>query len=242
MSQITDSNLHISNSSPNDWADDSTRTQFVIKSMLAKVRTSLPVEVVSVTNSGGVSPIGYVDIHPIVSQLDGTGNAIPHGVIYNVPYLRIQGGTNAIIIDPQVGDIGIASFCDRDITSAKYAKKDAPPGSLRRHDMSDAIYHHSIIGAAPTQYVQFNSSGITIHSPTAINITAPIVNVNATTSANVTAPSISLGASGQSLLAFVTSAFTALFNGHTHNETGTVTGAPNQTMGASHITTTVKGG
>ncbi len=242
MSQITDSNLHISNSSPNDWADDATRTQFVIKSMLAKVRTSLPVEVVSVTNSGGVSPIGYVDIHPIVSQLDGTGNAIPHGVIYNVPYLRIQGGTNAIIIDPQVGDIGIASFCDRDITSAKYAKKDAPPGSLRRHDMSDAIYHHSIIGAAPTQYVQFNSSGITIHSPVAVNITAPIVNVNATTSANVTAPSISLGASGQSLLAFVTSAFTELFNGHTHNETGTVTGAPNQTMNAGHITTTVKGG
>ena len=74
-----------------------------------------------------------------------------------------------------------------------------------------------------------------------IQTTAP-VNVTSSASARVTAPSISLGASGQTLLAFVTSAFQALFNSHTHNETGSVTGGPNQQMGTGHLTNTVKGG
>ena len=34
-------------------------------------------------------------------------------VIHNVPYMRIQGGANGIILDPAIGDIGIATVCDR---------------------------------------------------------------------------------------------------------------------------------
>jgi len=72
--------------------------------------------------------------------------------------------------------------------------------------------------------------------------TAQNASVTASGTASVTAPTINLGATGQTLLQFVTSAFTSLFNGHTHNETGSVTLAPNQQMGSSHLTSTVKGG
>lgn len=88
-----------------------------------------------------------------------------------------------------------------------------------------------------------------IGGSTTINVTgSAIVNagqnvaVTAGGTASITAPSISLGASAQSLLSLVTSAFMSLFNGHTHNETGSVTQVPNQQMTSSHLTSTVKGG
>lgn len=72
------------------------------------------------------------------------------------------------------------------------------------------------------------------------NISAQNVAVTATSTASVTAPSISLGASAQSLLSLVTSAFMSLFNTHTHASSGA--GVPNQQMTNSHLTTTIKGG
>lgn len=96
-----------------------------------------------------------------------------------------------------------------------------------------------------------NDGKLAINSQVEIDATGPTVmiqatgnvNVQAGGQANVTAQAINLGASGQSLLSFVTSAFMTLFNGHTHNEhDGPPTGSPNQQMGAGHVTTTVKGG
>lgn len=68
--------------------------------------------------------------------------------------------------------------------------------------------------------------------------------VTAATSAAVTAPAVSIGASGQTLQALVTAAMQTLFNGHTHDYTvgSGVTDVPNQTMGSSQLTTTIKGG
>ena len=111
-------------------------------------------------------------------MLDGSGNAWPHGIIHNVPYMRVQGGANGIILDPAIGDVGIATVCDRDISTVKNTGNVAAPGSLRKHDMSDMIYIQTIIGAAPTQYVQFNSTGITITSPTTVTINATDIKIN----------------------------------------------------------------
>jgi hypothetical protein len=225
-------------------ASEAARVQMLIRTLLSRVRTAMPVQVKAVTNDGGVSPIGYVDIQPLVGQLDGDGTVYPHGIIYNVPYMRIQGGANAVILDPQVGDLGMALVCDRDISAVKNSGgKASPPGSKRRHDMSDAVYLSTIIGGAPEQYVRFSDEGIDVVSPVKVTITAPTADVIAAVSANVTAPAINLGASGQSLLSFVTSAFVSLFNGHTHpGDSGGNTGTPNQTMGSAQLTSTVKGG
>ena len=89
-------------------ADPYGQTQEIISRMIAGVRTAQVVRVTAVTNSGGASPIGYVHIQPLVGQLDGRGKHVDHGVIYNVPYLRIQGGQSAVILAPPVRAIGAA--------------------------------------------------------------------------------------------------------------------------------------
>lgn len=168
---------------------------FMIRSMLARVHTSTLVKVMAVTNDGGVSPVGFVDVLPLVNQVDGFGVAIPHGTIYKCPYLRLQGGGNAVILDPQVGDIGVALFAERDISSVAANKALANPGSKRRFDMADAIYQGGLLNGDPTQYIQFSAAGITIHSPTQVKLEAPDVKINCTTleivatsSASVTTP------------------------------------------------------
>lgn len=165
---------------------------FIIRSALSGLRTAMPVKVISVTNAGGVSPIGYIDVMPLVSAVDGNGVSWNHGTIYNVPYMRIQGGSNGIILDPVVGDIGIATVCDRDISTVKNTADVSAPGSNRKNDMSDIVYLMTIIGSAPTQYIQFNSAGITIHSPTKVTITAPNVQIDASTQCAINSPTIVL--------------------------------------------------
>lgn len=151
--------------------------QFLIRQVLGKIGTTMLVEVEAVTNAGGVSPVGFVDIKPMVAQTDGAGNVTVHGTIFNVPYFRLQGGANAVILDPQVGDIGIAVVASRDISSAKATKAAAAPGSRRRFDLADSLYIGGVLNDAPTQYVRFSAAGIEVKSPTKIILDAPAVEV-----------------------------------------------------------------
>ncbi len=156
---------NLTNQTPISDVSDASRMQYLISAMLTRVRTAQPVKVLSVSNDGGVSKVGTVSIQPLVSQMDAEGNTTPHGTIYNVPYLRLQGGGNAVILDPKVGDIGVAVFCDRDISRVKVAAQAAGPGSARKHDMSDAIYLGTVISQVPTTYMLVNDSQITHAAP-----------------------------------------------------------------------------
>ena len=182
MSQETNTGT-ITNLVPADYSSEIERLKAIINNSLSGLRTAMPVKIISVSNNGGLSPIGTVNVQPMVSMLDGSGNAWPHGIIYTVPYMRIQGGANGIILDPAIGDIGIATVCDRDISTVQNTGKVSAPGSLRKNDMSDMVYLMTIIGAAPTQYIQFNSAGITITSPTAVTINADVT-INGTLTNN----------------------------------------------------------
>jgi hypothetical protein len=137
----------------------------IIKQMLGRVRTATLVKIVSCTNDGGVSPIGFVDATPLVFAVDGIFNTYPHGTIHNFCYVRVQGGSNAIIMDPQPGDIGLAVICDRDISVIKNTVKEGPPGSRRRFDLTDGVYCFSVLspGGAPQQYWRFSTAGIDAH-------------------------------------------------------------------------------
>lgn len=178
-----------------DAAGSFNAQNFVISQLINKINTSTVVKVIKCTNNGGLSPVGFVDVEPMVNQVDGQGNPIPHGIIYGLPYTRIQGGANAIIIDPQVGDIGIAVFASRDISIIKANKAKSTPGSLRKYSMADGMYIGGLLNAAPQQYVQFEGAGITINSPQKITLTAPEiilnsenVEINASTSFTVNSP------------------------------------------------------
>jgi len=172
---------------------------FMVQQTLAKMQTATLVRIEACTNSGGLSPVGYVDITPLVNQLDGQGNPTPHVTIYNVPYLRVQGGGNAIITDPQKGDIGIAVFASRDISKVKVTKKQGNPGSFRQYNFADGMYIGGALNGTPTQYIQFSSAGIRIHSPTKVKIDAPtitldagVIELNGSTSTTITTPTFTV--------------------------------------------------
>lgn len=167
-----------------DKHGDVNALEAMIRAFFSGRWTVRPVKVLSVTNDGGVSPIGYVSLLPLVQQIDGEGEVTSHATIYNAPYMRIQGGANAVILDPHVDDIGIAAFCDRDISAVKSAKGEGPPGSSRQSDPADAVYIGCIISGVPTQYVRFSSSGIELVSPVQVHIQAPNAVIDASTTIN----------------------------------------------------------
>lgn len=199
---------------------------FVISQFINRVQTTTLVRVESVTNDGGVSPVGYVDVTPLVNQVDGNGIPTPHVTIYNVPYMRVQGGTNAVILDPQKGDIGICSFASRDISKVKKTKTQANPGSARKFSYADGLYIGGVLNGAPTQYVQFSDAGVTITSPTKVTVTAPTVQINGATVINGTLTQTGTGNNATfsgnitTTTGDVTAQGTSLHN-HDHYVTGT---------------------
>lgn len=215
-------------------------TEFIVRNMLARVCTATLVRVKSVTNAGAIDDVGFVDIEPLVNLLDAKGNAIEHGVIFHCPYLRIQGGTNAVIMDPVAGDIGIAVFADRDITSVISNKDRSNPGSFRQHSMADGLYLGGVLNGAPTQWVQFSTAGIKIHSPTKVTLEAPdvtieadaAVEINAGTSIDLNAATVAIDASGGATVTAPTFTINGatLFNGPISQVPGTQSGGGTATL------------
>ena len=158
---------------PSDTSSDFNVIWFIIQQALGQVRTSIPVKVISVTPFNGTALSGVVQVQPLINQVDGQGNSVPHGNLFQIPYLRIQGGTNAIIMDPSVGDIGLMAVCDRDISSFKANGAQANPGSERSFDFSDGVYLFGFPTQPPLQYIEFTPAGINLISTSAVNITAP---------------------------------------------------------------------
>ena len=46
------------------------RIAFMVQQALGKMQTATLVRVESCTNAGGVSPVGFVDVTPLVNQID----------------------------------------------------------------------------------------------------------------------------------------------------------------------------
>lgn len=230
-----------------EWND----LQFFIRRCLMQQNTSLPAKVLTVSG-GGLAPVGFVSIEILVSQVTGNNETVSNPKISNVPYCRVQGGKNAVIIDPEPGDIGIAVFCQRDISSVKRSKKTSPPGSHRVFSMSDAIFVNTCLNGTPEQYIKFDGSGIAVYSPTKITCTAPEILMEAENSITMTAQNVTINASSQmSVKSPMLSASTdvmaggnimdqggqksmsgmrSTYNSHTHDETQSVTGTPNEQM------------
>jgi hypothetical protein len=144
---------------------------FLCASLINKICTMQPVKVIAVNATKET-----VDVQPLVNQIDGLGNATPHGVIHGLPYQRMQGGVSAVILDPVVNDIGFAVFASHDISSVKANKGQANPGSRRRYDWADGIYIGGVLNGTPTEFVKFsNGGGITITTPGTLAINANVV-------------------------------------------------------------------
>lgn len=161
--------------------------QAVLNSYMAKKATATIAQVVAVYG-GGVGPVGTVDVQFLVNQVDRSGVATPHGVAKGLPYLRYQGGSNAVICDPAVGDIGTVVFASRDISSVKKNKKQSNPGSFRKFSMSDGMYLPGILNGTPQTYLQLGTGQANLVAPVQIKLDAPevVVTGNLTVANGVT--------------------------------------------------------
>ncbi|HEY6030517.1 MAG TPA: hypothetical protein VIU44_08140 [Gaiellaceae bacterium] len=150
---------------PPNMTDQHGTDWFQIWQQLNRVGVATLVRVDSVTTTGQVAGVGQMDVTPMVKMVDGGANVSEHGSVKKIHYSRMQGGSKAIILDPKPGDIGIAVFCDRDTSIVRKTKKPSPPGSRRRFDVSDGVYVMTVLGSAPTSYVQFEDDGTIVISP-----------------------------------------------------------------------------
>lgn len=112
--------------------------------------------------TGQTGPVGFVDVQPLVNQVDGQGNSLTHGIIYKIPYIRTQGGSNGFICDPQVGDIGHIGHPDRDISTVIANRSNEPvnPGSFGTHRGADAVYTGATLNGELKQWFRFRSDGV----------------------------------------------------------------------------------
>jgi hypothetical protein len=115
---------------------------------------------------------GTVDVQPLALDTDTNGTPLTEAPIYGVPWIRIQGGASAFIVDPAANDIGLAVFADRDSTNVIAQKTQAVVGSTRAHSEMDGLYVGGVLNAAPTQWVKLSSAGIDIKSAAALTMEA----------------------------------------------------------------------
>lgn len=111
-------------------------------------------------------------------EVDGFGNNVERPNIYSLPAFRLQGGTNAIVIDPQEGDTGFIVACDSDITGVKDTGAPSGVGSFRQNSYADSCYFSGFLNKAPVAYIYFTKEGI-------INIVTP-KDINVTNEGNIT--------------------------------------------------------
>lgn len=140
---------------PQTFMGDYNPLEFVASQLIKRINTATLVKVQSVTKSGELDAVGMMDVIPLVNMVEGGAQISKHGTIRQIIYARMQGGEKAVILDPKVGDIGVAVFTDRDISNVRATKNQAPPGSRRRFDMADGVWVMTVLGDKPKVYVQF---------------------------------------------------------------------------------------
>lgn len=181
----------------------------IISRLIGRVFTHTVVKIVKVY-PGETGPVGFVDAINLIQQMDGNNDGIPNVPMYKLPYFRLQGGGNAVIIDPKAGDIGLASFAMRDISKVKEDKTEGPPPSRREYDVSDGLYIGGFLNGAPSQYIHFLESGINIMSTGQVTMDCTKLRVNAPieSTADITD---NVTSQNQNMRTMRT-----VYNGHTH--------------------------
>lgn len=147
-----------------------------------QVNTCIICKVVGVTD-------GYVDVLPLVTQVSGKDEAIAPTTLYKLPYMRYHAGVAAVILDPVVGDIGLAVFAGKDCSNVKVGTSEpVPPASFRDNSMANGFFIGGFLNKAPSVFVELTQGGV-------VNITAPggvNINGNVTVSGDVVASGKSL--------------------------------------------------
>ena len=82
--------------------------EYTILRLISRVHTAQLVRVMAVEPVA--DRVGFVTCQPVIQDTATNGVLIAQSPIYRVPYLRVQGGVSALIIDPAEGDIGVGGW------------------------------------------------------------------------------------------------------------------------------------
>ena len=180
---MADQNVVQGQMKPNTAGSPYNSLQFIIDQAIRhKVHTAVVVKVIKRTGQ-------YVDVLPLVTQIDGFGNAIAPTTLFHLPYMRYHAGIAAVILDPVPGDIGLAVFAQTDCSNVKQGTTEPQqPASFRGNSMSNGFYIGGFLNQAPSIFIELTQGG-------AINVTAPAgvnINGNVTVNGDVVASGISL--------------------------------------------------
>ena len=151
---------------PNTAGSDYNSQQFMIQQAIrAQVNTAIPVKVQAVSGL-------YVDVLPLVANVDGFGQTVDPTTIFHLPFFRYHAGSAAVIVDPVPGDIGLAVFAKADCSNVTEGTTDPQqPGSFRRFSQSDGFYIGGCLNGAPSVYIEVTQDGV-------VNINASTVNIS----------------------------------------------------------------
>lgn len=143
---------------------------FAIEALLKRLHTATPVRVVAVYQDQATGLVGYVDVLPLLRQVDGEGQTHAPSRLYHQPFLRIQGGKNAVVVNPQIGDIGLSVFADRDCSVVAATRQTAQPGSPRFLDAADGWYLGGFLNDAAERYILIADDGIRIEGVASLDM------------------------------------------------------------------------
>ena len=127
---------------------------FIIQQAIRQqVNTCIVVKVTAVKD-------GYVDVLPLVTQIDGNGEAVPPTKLYHLPFMRYHGGVCAVKLDPVAGDIGLAVFAQKDCSNVvKGTTKPQQPASYRENSMANGFYIGGFLNNEPTCFIELKQNG-----------------------------------------------------------------------------------
>lgn len=133
---------------------------------------------------------GYVDVLPLITQVDAFNNAVQPAPLYHLPYRRVQGGRAALIIDPVAGDIGLVVYTKRD-SSGLVKQQSAPskPASFRAFNQADGFYIGGFLNQTPEVFLELTQGGEAIlTAPLSVTINTVAADINADAVCNINAP------------------------------------------------------
>lgn len=169
-----------------------------IRGIMGEIYTAEAVVVIDVLeNNGHDGPPGFVNVLPLVSQIDAYNNIIESVKLFRLPYYRYQAGAAAIVVDPKPGDIGIAVYMKRDSSDISVEQTEPiKPNTFRSFDQSDGFYIGGFYNKAPSVFIELDDDGtidITSTSSVTINTQNAIINCNtanveASSSATISSP------------------------------------------------------
>lgn len=164
----------------NTTSSDYNGLNFSILKEIAQINTAEFVIVMAVNEDR------TLDIKPLLNALTPDNQSIEAATIYSIPYLRQQAGANGIILTPEVGDIGLVVYCQRDISGILSQKGQANPQSNRQYSNSDGVYVCSLVNLMrqPERYIEINNNQMTINGNVPLVVNAENVAINAPTAIN----------------------------------------------------------